>query len=210
LTNKFTKQKPSESRHKVAREAATLLYYGFEKEFFQAKTKAAENLGSRILPSNLEVALELDSLAEETEGPARTNRLIEMRKEALQTMKILRDHNPLLVGSVWRGTIKPTSDIDIEVYCNEPKRVADLLRAKKIKIEKVETLKVTEKGKGSASSHIFTETTSKLTAEITVRSLMERGKKRTCDTFGDEIKGLTIKELEILLKQNPSQKFLPR
>jgi hypothetical protein len=42
-----------------------------------------------------------------------------------------------------------------------------------------------------------------------VRSTEEAGKKRKCDTFGDEIKGLKIEQLEKVLKENPAQRFLP-
>ena len=62
----------SDLKRKVAREAATLLYFGAEKEYKQAKTRAAQTLGTNFLPSNLEVALELDKMAEENEGENRT------------------------------------------------------------------------------------------------------------------------------------------
>ena len=91
-------------KHRVAREAATLLYFGEEKEYKQAKTKAAQTLGTHFLPSNLEVALELDKIAEEHEGAKRRERLIEMRKEALKIMRLLSAYCPVLIGSVWRGT----------------------------------------------------------------------------------------------------------
>ncbi|HYA78053.1 MAG TPA: tRNA adenylyltransferase, partial [Verrucomicrobiae bacterium] len=68
---------------RVAREAATLLYFGAEKEYKQAKEKAAKNLCIHFLPTNLEVALELDKMAEENEGAKRKERLIQMRHEAL-------------------------------------------------------------------------------------------------------------------------------
>ena len=55
-------------KHRVTREAATLLYFGAEKEYKQAKQKAAQTFGVHFLPSNLEVALELDKIAEENEG----------------------------------------------------------------------------------------------------------------------------------------------
>jgi hypothetical protein len=64
---------------RVAREAATLLYFGAEKEYKQAKLKAAKTFGVHFLPTNLEVALELDRIAEEKEGSARKERLVLMR-----------------------------------------------------------------------------------------------------------------------------------
>ncbi|HDM44938.1 MAG TPA: tRNA adenylyltransferase, partial [Candidatus Bathyarchaeota archaeon] len=93
-----------EARLKVAREAALLLYTSQEKEYKQAKTKAARTLRLKVYPSNREVAEELDRLAEEMEGKARADRLTKMRKEALRVMEALREFNPILIGSVWRGT----------------------------------------------------------------------------------------------------------
>ena len=118
---------------RVAREAATLLYFGAEKEYKQAKEKAAKTLGAHFLPSNLEVALELDKIAEENEGAKRKERLIQMRNEALKIMKLLDAYCPVLIGSVWRGTIRQGSDIDIAVYTDEPEEIVKILKAERDK-----------------------------------------------------------------------------
>jgi predicted nucleotidyltransferase len=203
------KANPADVRHKVAREAATLLYFGLEKEYKQAKQKAAENLSVRVLPSNLEVAMELDRVAEETEGPTRTERLIHMRKEALEIMRILKAYCPVLLGSVWRGTIRRGSDIDIAVYHDAHEDVVALLKSSGLDIVKTEQTTVTKSGKAEASFHIYAHTPSNQQAEITVRNAEEAGKKRMCETFGDEIRGLKLPELERVLKENPAQRFLP-
>ena len=106
---------PQGLKHQVACEAATLLYFGAEKEYKQAKMRAAQTLGTHFLPSNLEVAMELEKISDENGGSKRKERLIEMRKEALIMMKLLDDYHPILIGSVWRGNIKQGSDIDIAV-----------------------------------------------------------------------------------------------
>lgn len=196
-------------RLKVAREAAFLLYFGLEKEYKQAKVKAADNLGVHILPSNLEIALELDQLAEENEGPSRTRRLIEMRKEALTVMKVLKAYCPLLIGSVWRGTIRRNSDIDIAVYNDETQTIISHLNTANLKVFKTERITITKHGKIEDSFHIYATTPTNYTVEITVRNAEEARKKRTCDTFGDEIKGLSLQDLEKLLQANPAQRFLP-
>ena len=201
--------KPADLRCKIAREAATLLYFGAEKEYKQAKLKAARTLCSHFLPTNLEVALELDSIAEETEGAARKERLVQMRLEALKIMKILEAYKPLLIGSVWRGTIRRGSDIDIAVYHDSPSEIANLLKAKGVDVSKTEWTTVTKKGKTESSFHIYTETLKKQRMEIVVRSPEETSRKRKCEIFGDEIKGLSPRELEKLLKENPTQKFIP-
>ena len=198
----------SNSRGKIAREAAALLYFGAEKEYKQAKLKAAKTLGVHFLPTNLEVAVELDKIAEANEGPARKERLIQMRKEALKIMKTLKEYRPLLIGSVWRGTIRQGSDIDIALYHDVPDEILNLLKKNGIKISKAEWTTVTKRGKTEASFHIYMASGNQ-TVELVVRSSEKARRKRKCEVFGDEIKGLKIQELERLLKENPAQKFIP-
>jgi len=194
---------------RVAREAATLLYFGAEKEYKQAKEKAAKTLGAHFLPSNLEVALELDKIAEENEGAKRKERLIQMRKEALKTMKLLDAYCPVLIGSVWRGTIRQESDIDIAVYTDEPEEILKILKAERVKISKTAWTTVNKRGITLASFHIYAETPAKHGLEIVARSSEEAGKKRKCEVFGDEMKGLKVQDLEKVLKTNSTQQFLP-
>ena len=197
-------------KQRVAREAATLLYFGAEKEYKQAKDKAAQTFGTHFLPSNLQVALELDKVAEENEGAARKERLIQMRKEALDIMKLLSAFCPLLIGSVWRGTIKQGSDIDIAVYTDEPEETVNALKAGGVKVTRTNWTTVNKKGATLESFHIFAQTQTKHGLEIVARSREEAGKKRRCETFGDELRGLNIKELEKVLQCNPTQKFIPQ
>jgi predicted nucleotidyltransferase len=196
-------------KRRVAREAATLLYFGAEKEYKQAKEKAAETFGVHFLPSNLEVALELDKVAEENEGARRKDRLIQMRREALEVLRLLGGFCPVLIGSVWRGTIKQGSDIDIAVYTDEPEEITNVLKAGGVKVLKTAWITVNKRGATLESFHIYAETASKHGLEIVARSREEAAKKRKCETFGDELKGLTIKELEKILKNNPTQQFIP-
>ena len=197
-------------KQRVAREAATLLYFGAEKEYKQAKQKAAQTFGTHFLPSNLQVALELDKVAEENEGAARKERLIQMRKEALDIMKLLSAFCPLLIGSVWRGTIKQGSDIDIAVYTDEPEEIVKGLKAGGVKVTRTNWTTVNKKGTTLESFHIYAQTQTKHGLEIVARSQEEAGKKRRCETFGDELRGLNIKELEKVLECNPTQKFIPQ
>ena len=199
----------SDLRCKIAREAATLLYFGAEKEYKQAKLKAAKNLGVHFLPSNFEIALELDKIAQENEGAARKERLIQMRKEALRIMKMLKAYGPILIGSVWRGTIRPGSDIDIALYYDVPYEVVDILKKNGFKTSKTEWTTATKRGKPEASFHIYFVTSAKQTVELVVRSSEEAGRRRKCEIFGDELKGLKIQDLQRLLKENPVRKFVP-
>jgi predicted nucleotidyltransferase len=199
----------SDLRCKIAREAATLLYFGAEKEYKQAKLKAAKTLGVHFLPSNFEIAIELDKIAEENEGPAREERLIQMRKDALKIMAILKKYTPILIGSVWRGTIRRESDIDITLYNDVPDEILNVLKKSGVKFSKTEWTTETKRGKPVASFHIYVETSSKQLVELVVRSSEEARHRRKCEIFGDELKGLNIQELERLLRENPAQKFIP-
>jgi uncharacterized protein len=209
VTKQKSRTNSADSRRRIAREAATLLYLGIEKEYKQAKTKAAANLGSHVLPSNLEVATELDQIAGETEGPARAERLIRMRTDALKIMTLLRSSCPILIGSVWRGTIRKGSDIDIEAFSDHAEALIETLKVADMKVLKTQQITTNEHGKNCASFHVYVESLGGYAVEIVIRSPEEARRKRTCDTFGDEIKGLTIQNLEKLLKEYPSKRFLP-
>jgi predicted nucleotidyltransferase len=196
-------------RSRVSCEAATLLYFGAEKEYKQAKLRAAKILGVHFLPTNLEIALELDKIAEEKEGSARKNLILLMRQEAFKIMKLLDTYSPLLIGSVWRGTARFGSDIDIAAYADPPEQVFKLLKTSHINVQQTCWTKVNKKGVTYLSYHIYAETETKNRIEIVVRNPDEAIKRRKCDIFGDEIKGLKIFELEKLLKENPTRQFLP-
>ena len=196
-------------KFKVAREAAILLYYGAEKEYKQAKTKAAQTLGTHFLPSNLEVALELDKIAEENEGETRKARLVELRWEALKVMRLLDAYSPVLIGSVWRGNIRMGSDIDIAAYADDPQEIINILKGERMKLLNSAWTTVNKRGRTLASLHVHAETPSKHGLEIVIRASEEKAEKRKCEIFGDEMKGLRTKNLERLLKENPAQRFIP-
>ncbi len=84
-----------------------------------------------------------------------------------------------------------------------------MLRSKGFEVLKTELVTVNKKGSNLSSTHVYITTETDQITEITIRGMDEVGKKRTCDTFGDQIKGLNIQELERVLKENPAQRFLP-
>lgn len=196
-------------KQKIAKEAATLLYLGIEKEYKQAKVKSAKTFGSRILPSNREIAIELDMICEEREGTRRKENLVKMRTTALGIMKTLRVFSPLLIGSVWRGTIHNSSDIDILVYHNRPKEILTILEKKGFQILKTERVSVTKKGVPKTSYHIYLKNLLKQIIEVTIRNRDQQSKMKKCEIFGDKITGLKVKDLEKILKENPTKKFIP-
>jgi len=196
-------------RSRVADEAALLLYSGQEKEYKQAKLRAAKTLGVRVLPSNAEVAEALDRIAEEREGEERSKRLVSMRREALGIMELLRNMCPVLTGSVWRGTVHKGSDIDIVVFSDNPDKVQRELEISHHNIVKTEWQTVTKQGKKLQTFHIHLLLSSNDEVEIIVRGLERMHVREPCEIYGDVQTGLNITQLERVLERNPTQKFTP-
>jgi hypothetical protein len=195
--------KTLEPRTQVAREAARLLYTGAAEEYIQAKDRAAASLGVKATPSNYEVAVELDRLADELEGGVRQRRLAEMRGIALRIMKALDRFSPRLIGSVWRGTPRMGSDIDVVALADSTKEVEETLAGFEIK----------EKGgvtfKGGVNAYHIKLAVDGYEAEVVVRRPDEYEEER-CDIYGDVKRGLTLPELERLLRSDPLRRFVPR
>jgi len=197
-------------RNRVAQEAALLLYTSQEKEYKQAKKRASDTLGYRVLPSNFEVAEELDRIAEEREGIQRKKLLLRMRREAKEIMDTLKQFNPRLVGSVWRGTARKNSDIDIHTYSQNHLQVVNQLHKHNYKVENKEWRSVTKEGKKETSFHIHILLSSGDEVEVVVQSPEhQRQQPERCETYGDVKTGLNLNQITKILKENPLQKFVP-
>jgi predicted nucleotidyltransferase len=196
-------------RSLVAREAARLIYYCLADEYKQAKEKATDILGVKSLPSNFEVAVELDRIADEVEGASRRDLILRLRREALGLMIDLKEFSPKLVGSVWRGTAKKGSDIDITVYCQDPDAVLDSIK-KKHSVRRVEETSKTDKGITERFIHIYVTLNPEDEAEIVLRNIEYINETYRCDKYGDTVTGLTIHQLEKVLRTDSLQKFVPK
>ncbi len=155
----------------------------------QAKQRAAETLGSRTLPSNFEVAEELDRIAEEREGTQRKELLLRMRREAKEIMEALKEFNPRLVGSVWRGTARQNSDIDVHTFSQDHFQVVNQLQKENFETKSSERRSVTKDGKKESSFHIHVLLSSGDGVEVVVRSPEHLGQPERCETYGDIKKG---------------------
>ena len=198
------------NRQEVARLAARLLYDRKVKEYKDAKEMAAASLGSKALPSNYEVAVELDGLTDQLERDARHTRLIEMRGIALSLMKRLRRHDPVLIGSVRRGTQRLGSDIDIVVYHGDPGEVEEEV-SQLYPVTGVERKTFTMEGAPRNSTHINFMADG-YGGEVVVRDPMDRDTYtgERCETYGDLKRGLTLGNLEKLMRGDPLRRFVPK
>ncbi len=119
----------SELRHRLAQEAARLMYEEEVKQYFTAKRLAAKRLlghgghqnlryRPQDLPSNGEIKDALLELVRFQEGDLSQQRLFAMRVIALETMRDLAPFQPRLIGSVSTGQVRKGSDIDLHVFTN--------------------------------------------------------------------------------------------
>jgi len=187
-----------------------LLYRGAASEFKQAKQQAASLLRTKVQPSNFEVALELDKIADELEGASRKENLARMRREALHVMRILESFNPLLTGSVWRGTARRGSDIDIIVHSSDPDQVVDVLKSSNLNIleRRFETANFLNQVKKFL--HVKIRLDSGTEVEVVVRNLDDLGRAEKCDIYGDLMVGLRSDDLDFLLRNDPLKRFVPK
>ena len=204
-----TVKRRQSQRLQLAREAAELLYSKQEKEHKQAKLRAAKTLGLSFLPTNAEIEAEIDKIAEEREGSARPRRLRLMRLEALEVMRVLQAFDPILVGSVWRGTARYSSDVDIFSYADSHEEVLNTLQEGNFDVIRTEKHISKKLGaKGGSSFHIFLKSTICNHVEVVVKKRVAK-KQQRCSIYGDKIVGLSAQQLETVLEKNPYRRFIP-
>ena len=197
-------------RVRIAKEAARLLYTGVSEEYKHAKEQAAINLGINAMPSNYEVAVELDLIAEQLEGEDRKQLLFRMRNTALSLMRALVEFNPVLIGSVWRGTARKGSDVDVTVYAIRSEDVKSSLNSSGYTVKKSMEVVTIKGGRPNRSHHLIIELDNGIQVEVVVRPQEEREEIARCEVYGDIKKGLSLPELEKLMRGDPLRKFVPK
>ncbi len=149
-------------RQLIAQEAARLMYFRHEKEYHRAKLRAARRICGRQpreaeLPSNREIRDYIATFARMYEGERRSERLDDMRREALRVMRVLQAFRPKLVGSVLTGHVRQGSDIDLHVFSDSVEAVCHALEQEGIYPE-VEEKVVRKQGELLRFTHIHFET----------------------------------------------------
>lgn len=96
-------------------------------DFLLAKRKAAERLGATdaaALPRNTEIEAALADYHRLFEGDMHASTLSELRRTALETMRLFREFEPRLVGAVLSGTASAHSEINLHLFADTPETVA--------------------------------------------------------------------------------------
>ena len=162
-----------------------------------------------ILPSNGEVAVKLLEYALLVEGEEYWRRLERLRREALSIMRILEEFEPRLVGSVWRGIIKPGSDIDIEVDYEDPDPVKEKLEKSGYPVLEEGAVEVPEPLRFGSLWRLKFQTPGGTMAEVILKEHKWYINPPRCDIFGDVKRGLKPAELAEVLAESPRKLFIP-
>lgn len=114
-------------RQAIAREAARLMIEHGHENYGTAKRKAAERFGVTdlaVLPKNTEIE---EALAEHQRlfgAEEHASDLTAMRSIAIETMRLLAEFEPRLVGPLLSGTATPHNDITLHLFADTPETVA--------------------------------------------------------------------------------------
>jgi len=116
----------SNTRQRLAQDAARLMSEHGIKDYRIAKQKAASSSGvtdKYALPSNSEIEqafMEYQRLFHSDKHP---RHLKQLRETAVKAMRMLEPFQPRLVGSVQRGSAGEHSDVNLHVFTDNPESV---------------------------------------------------------------------------------------
>ena len=128
-------------RESIANAAARLMVEDGIEDYAQAKRKAARQIGAtdaRQMPTNEEIDAAL-TVYRELFQRGHSTQLRELRELALTVMQELAGFNPYLTGSVLRGSAGKYADIQLQLFCDNPKSVEHLLLGKGIRYRSAES-----------------------------------------------------------------------
>ena len=133
------------------------------KEYRDAKRKAARRFGEpkavalgSHLPSNAEIHAELVRLIARHEGGVLAERVLKLRLLALKHLELFAPFRPLLVGSVLKGAVRASSDVDLHLFADDPEVVETFLAARAIPYNR-ETVTVRHGNRFIDYPHIYLE-----------------------------------------------------
>jgi hypothetical protein len=126
MPKKFS-QRAEDLRRALAQEAARIMAEHGIADFLQAKRKAADRLGVHdvaVLPKNVEIEAALRAHLRLFGRDSHDHSLKDQRRIALDTMRLLAEFQPRLVGSVLTGTATNHSDINLHLFADSSETVA--------------------------------------------------------------------------------------
>jgi hypothetical protein len=122
-------------RARIAAAAARIMAEDGVDDFALAKRKAARQLGApetEALPRNDEVEDELRAYRALYQPEEHAERIVELRRIALDAMRALGRFNPYLTGPVLKGTAGPYAEIELQLFPESAKDVEIFLLERRL------------------------------------------------------------------------------
>lgn len=122
-------------RVRIAQEAARIIAEEGIDDYLLAKRKAAQHLGSpdtRHMPRNIEIEDALADYQRLFQSASQPQRLEQLRRAALSSMRFFERFHPRLVGSVLSGTATEYSEITLHVFADTVEELSFFLMDHKI------------------------------------------------------------------------------
>ena len=113
-------------RARIAAAAARIMAEDGVDDFALAKRKAARRLGApntEALPANDEIEAELRAYRALYQADEHAGRIADLRRLALEAMRLLERFNPYLTGPVLAGTAGPYAEIELQLFPESVKEV---------------------------------------------------------------------------------------
>lgn len=113
-------------RERIAAAAARIMAEDGIDSFALAKRKAARQLGApdtEAMPRNDEVEEALNAYRALYQADEHPQRILELRRTALEAMQALEQFSPYLTGPVLKGTAGPYAEIELQLFPESPKDV---------------------------------------------------------------------------------------
>jgi hypothetical protein len=121
---KSRSRRDSNLRRQIAYIAARLMAEDGVADYATAKNKAARQAGlddRNLLPDNREIEEALREYQELYQSEDQPLHLRHLREVAVRVMRELADFRPALVGSVLSGTAGQFSDVNLQLFVDDPK-----------------------------------------------------------------------------------------
>lgn len=125
-------------RSRVVQEAARIICEDGLSDYRLAKQKAVERLGLGFgtpLPSNADIQAAVIQYQRLFGGRAYADRLTQLRRTAVQAMRLLAEFEPRLVGAVATGATTDAHHVQLHCFADKPERIDVLLEQRGLKFE---------------------------------------------------------------------------
>lgn len=125
-------------RSRVVQEAARIICEDGLSDYRLAKQKAVERLGLGFgtpLPSNADIQTAVIEYQRIFGGRAYAARLKQLRRTAVQAMRLLAEFQPRLVGAVASGATTDRHHVQLHCFADKPEHIDVLLESKGLRHE---------------------------------------------------------------------------